>query len=151
MAKRALKVLNATVEAENVKELSNNNSKNMNMEFKHFETSLEKENEYPKLVRDNIPEVVGKLTGKEVKTRILEDDNEYSKFLMKKVEEEAHELATAEGKEHIAEEAADVMELIDAILEFNGLDIETVHKIQKDKAEKRGGFRKRILMLEKVL
>ncbi len=26
-------------------------------QFKHFETNLEKENEYPKLVRDNIPEV----------------------------------------------------------------------------------------------
>jgi predicted house-cleaning noncanonical NTP pyrophosphatase (MazG superfamily) len=69
---------------------------------------------------------------------------------MKKVEEEAHELATAEGKEHIAEEAADVMELIDAILEFNGLELEEVRKIQKEKSEKRGGFRKRILMLEKV-
>lgn len=118
--------------------------------FQHFETNLEKENEYPKLVRDNIPEVVGKLTGKEVKTRILEDDNEYSKFLMKKVEEEARELAAAEGKEHVAEEVADVLELIDAILEFNNLDAETVRKIQKEKASKRGGFRKRILMLEKV-
>ena len=121
-----------------------------NMEFKHFETSLEKENEYPKLVRDNIPEVVGKLTGKEVKTRILEDDKEYSKFLLKKVEEEAHELAMAEGKEHVAEEVADVLELIDAILEFYELDVETVQKIQKEKAQKRGGFKKRILMLEKV-
>ncbi|MFA6973416.1 MAG: nucleoside triphosphate pyrophosphohydrolase [Parcubacteria group bacterium] len=120
------------------------------MEFKHFETSLEKENEYPKLVRDNIPEVVGKLTGKEVKTRILENDEEYSKFLLKKVEEEAHELANAKSKEHIVEEAADVMELIDTILEFNGLDLETVRKVQKEKAEKRGGFKKRILMLEKV-
>ena len=120
------------------------------MEFKHFETSLEKENEYPKLVRDNIPEVVGKLTGKEVKTRILEDNEEYSKFLMKKVEEEASELASAEDKEHIVEEVADVLELIDAILEFNGVDMETVRKVQAEKAGKRGGFRKRILMLEKV-
>jgi len=120
------------------------------MEFKHFETSLEKENEYPKLVRDNIPEVVGKLTGKEVKTRILEDDKEYSKFLFKKVEEEAHELANAKDKEHIVEEMADVVELLDAILEFSGLDWETVKKVQKEKAEKRGGFKKRILMLERV-
>ena len=104
--------------------------------FQHFETNLEKENEYPKLVRDKIPEVVGKLTGKEVKTRILEDDNEYSKFLMKKVEEEARELAAAEGKEHVAEEVADVLELIDAILEFNKLDAETVRKIHKEKASK---------------
>jgi predicted house-cleaning noncanonical NTP pyrophosphatase (MazG superfamily) len=120
------------------------------MEFKHFETSLEKENEYPKLVRDNIPEVVGKLTGKEVKTRILEDNEEYVKFLMKKVEEEAHELASAKDKEHVVEEVADVLELIDAILEINGVDMETVRKIQLEKAGKRGGFKKRVLMLEKV-
>lgn len=121
-----------------------------NMRFKHFETNLEEENEYPKLVRDNIPEVVEKLTGKEVKTRILENDVEYAKFLSKKIKEEANELSAAEGKEHIAEEIADVLELVDAILEFNGLDMETVCKIQKEKAGKRGGFKKRILMLEKV-
>jgi predicted house-cleaning noncanonical NTP pyrophosphatase (MazG superfamily) len=44
------------------------------MNFKHFETDLKIENEYPKLVRDNIPEIVEKLKGKRVKTRILEDD-----------------------------------------------------------------------------
>jgi predicted house-cleaning noncanonical NTP pyrophosphatase (MazG superfamily) len=120
------------------------------MEFQHFKTSLEKEKEYPKLVRDKIPEVVGEITGKEVKTRILENDEEYIKFLMKKVEEEAHELANAEGKEHIIEEVADVLELIDAILEFNGVDMKTARKVQKEKAGKRGGFKKRILMLEKV-
>ena len=101
-------------------------------------------------MRDNIPEVVGKITGKEVKTRILEDDEEYAGFLMKKVEEEAHELAHAEGKEHVAEEIADLMELVEAIMDFNGLDRETIDKIRKEKAEKRGGFKKRILMLEKV-
>ncbi|EKE20779.1 MAG: hypothetical protein ACD_7C00489G0010 [uncultured bacterium] len=120
------------------------------MSFKHFETNLDKENEYPKLVRDKIPEVVKENSGKIIKTRILEDDEEYSQFLMKKVEEEAHELANAEDKEHVMEEVADVLELIDAILEFNGADLETVRKVQKEKAEKRGGFKKRLLMLEKV-
>jgi predicted house-cleaning noncanonical NTP pyrophosphatase (MazG superfamily) len=120
------------------------------MEYKHFETSLEKENEYPKLVRDNIPEIVGKIKGREVKTRILEDDEGYLKFLLKKVEEEAHELANAKDKEHIIEEMADVMELIDTILAFNGLDMETVRSVQRKKAEERGSFKKRILMLEKV-
>ncbi|HCU70170.1 MAG TPA: hypothetical protein DIC35_00260 [Candidatus Moranbacteria bacterium] len=51
---------------------------------------------------------------------------------MKKVEEEAHELANADSKEHVAEEVADVMELIGAILDFNGLDWETIGKIQKE-------------------
>lgn len=50
------------------------------MKFKHTEINLKKENKYPKLVRDNILEVVKNLTGKEVRTRILEDDGEYSDF-----------------------------------------------------------------------
>ncbi|MFA6160495.1 MAG: nucleoside triphosphate pyrophosphohydrolase [Parcubacteria group bacterium] len=120
------------------------------MNFKHFKTNLKKENEYPKLVRDNIPEIVEKLKGKEVKTRILENDEEYSKFLLHKVEEEANELANTTDKEHLIEEISDVKELLDTILEFNKLDWETVKKVQKEKAEKRGGFGKRILMLEKV-
>ncbi|EKE16419.1 MAG: hypothetical protein ACD_11C00017G0009 [uncultured bacterium] len=119
------------------------------MEFKHFETSLEKENEYPKLVRDKIPEIVEGRTGEKVKMRIMEDE-EYRKYLSKKIEEEAHELANAEGIEHITKELADVMELIDTILEINGLDLETVRKVQKAKAEIRGGFKGKILMLEKV-
>lgn len=120
------------------------------MEFKHFETNLERENEYPKLVRDNIIEIVEKRTGKKTKSRILEKDEEYLEFLLKKVEEEAHELANAKGKEHLAEEISDVKELLDTILEFNGLAWEMIKKVQQEKAEERGGFRKRILMLEKV-
>lgn len=120
------------------------------MKFKHFETNLEKENEYPKLVRDNIPEIAAKRTGKKVKTKILKKREEYLKFLLKKIEEEAHELANAEDKEHIAEESADVKELLDTILEFFELDWETIEKVQKEKAIKNGGFKKRILMLEKI-
>jgi predicted house-cleaning noncanonical NTP pyrophosphatase (MazG superfamily) len=78
------------------------------------------------------------------------EDGEYRKFLLKKVEEEAHELANAEDKEHITEELADIMELIDTILEINELDLEAIRKVQKAKAEIRGGFRGKILMLEKV-
>jgi predicted house-cleaning noncanonical NTP pyrophosphatase (MazG superfamily) len=120
------------------------------MNFKHFETDLKKENEYPKLVRDNIPEIVEKLTGKKVKTKILEDGGEYLQFLLHKVEEEANELANANDKEHLIEEISDVVELLDAILAFSKLDWETVKKVQKEKAQKRGGFKKRILMLERV-
>lgn len=78
------------------------------------------------------------------------EDEEYRKFLLKKIEEEAHELANAEDKEHITEELADIMELIDTILETNGLTLEEVRKVQKSKAEIRGGFKCKILMLEKV-
>ncbi|MDP1884164.1 MAG: nucleoside triphosphate pyrophosphohydrolase [Candidatus Moranbacteria bacterium] len=120
------------------------------MELQHFETNLAKEKIYPKLVRDNIPQIVGQKTGKEVKTRILADDQEYLEFLLKKVEEEAYELAHAEGREHLAEEAADILELLDSLLDLNGLTWEEITEIKRAKAEKNGGFKKRILMLEKV-
>ena len=119
------------------------------MNYKHFITNLDKENEYPKLVRDRIPEIIKNRTGQDAETRIMEDE-EYLNFLMRKVEEEANELANAEDKEHVVEEVADVLELIDTILEFNGLNMETVRKVQVEKAEKNGGFKKKILMLRKV-
>jgi len=119
------------------------------MDYKHFITSLDKENEYPKLVRDRIPEIIKTRTGQDAKTRIMEND-EYLNFLMRKVEEEANELANAENKEHVIEEIADVLELIESILEFYDVDMETVLKVKREKADKRGGFKKRILMLEKV-
>ncbi len=120
------------------------------MKFKHFETSLDKEREYPKLVRDGIPEIVKADKGIDAKIRVLEDDEEYLAYLLKKVEEEADELTNAESKEHIVEEMADVLEVMDAILKFNDIDIEIVKKVQIEKVEKRGGFEKRLLMLEEV-
>ncbi len=120
------------------------------MKFEHFESNLERENEYPKLVRDNIIEIVEQRTGKKTKSRILENDEEFLKFLLKKIEEESNELANTKDREHLAEETADIKEILDTILELNGLDWETIDKIQKEKAEKRGGFKKRVLMLEKV-
>jgi len=120
------------------------------MEFKHIESSLEKKKEYPKLIRDEIPEIIKANNGIEIKTQTLEDDAEYLKFLLKKVTEEAHELANAESKEHLIEEIADVMEVIDTILDVNKVDRETVKKAQEEKRNKRGGFKKRLLMLEKA-
>lgn len=120
------------------------------MEEQHFGVNQITENKYPKLVRDNIPEIVEKISGKKVKTRVLKDDLEYLGYLLQKVEEEASELANAEGRDHQIEEIADVMELLDTLIEFNGLDWEQVRKVQEEKRMRRGGFEKRILMLEKV-
>ena len=120
------------------------------MKYKHTETKLPIEDQYPKLVRDKIPEIVEEKTGKEVKTRIMEKNEEYREYLLRKVVEEASELEKAESKEHRAEEIADILELIDTILGLDDLDLETIYKIQTRKREERGGFKKRILMLEGV-
>ncbi len=67
------------------------------MVFDHFETNLKKENDYPKLVRDKIPEIIENNENKKVKTRILEDDREYLDFLFKKLKR-ANELANTKMK-----------------------------------------------------
>jgi len=120
------------------------------MVFDHFETNLKKENDYPKLVRDKIPEIIENNENKKVKTRILEDDREYLDFLFKKIEEEANELANTKNEKHLMEELSDVMEIIDEILKVSKLDLEKIREVQRVKNLERGGFKKRILMLEKI-
>ena len=120
------------------------------MESQHFGMNQKKENEYPKLVRDNIPEIVEELTGKKTPIRILEDDMEYLGYLLQKIEEEASELANAEGRDHQTQEIADVLEVLEALVDLNELDWDEIREIQREKRQQRGGFEKRILMLEKV-
>lgn len=118
------------------------------MKFEHTETDLPTENQYPKLVRDKIPEIIKINDGVDVPTRILSDD-EYLAYLLKKVQEEAEELAEATTDSNVVEEIADVYEVIDAILALKGIERSEVIKVQDEKREKRGGFIRRILMLDK--
>jgi len=119
----------------------------MSMNYQHTTTNLPEENEYPKLIRDLIPEVVKQADGVEVKTRVL-DDAEYEQFLRQKVVEEATELQYADTDHNLAEEIADVRELLDTIEKLKGISTEQMKSIQAEKRQKRGGFEKRLLMLE---
>lgn len=118
------------------------------MSFTHTETDLPAENEFPKLVRDRIPELVEENEGVAALTRTLADDGEFETYLRQKIREEAAELAAAETDEHTIEEMADLEELVDELLALKGLDRTQVTDAQNQKREKRGGFAKRILMLE---
>ena len=120
------------------------------MTYTHTETNLQAENEYPKLVRDKIPEIVLEKEGQNVPTRIMTDDTEYEGYLRRKIIEEATELAEAKTDEHTIEEMADVEELIDALLALKNLNRSQVAAAQQAKQVHRGGFAKRILMLEGV-
>lgn len=101
---------------------------------------------YNKLVRDRIPEIIEK-TGKTCTTRML-DEKEYIEEMCKKTGEELTEYVEAETQEHKVEELADLLELISALAQHEGVTLEDVEKVRKEKVEKRGGFGERIFLIE---
>jgi predicted house-cleaning noncanonical NTP pyrophosphatase (MazG superfamily) len=118
---------------------------NQRMKYEHTITDLPAENEYPKLIRDRIPEII-LAGGREVETRILDED-EFLHFLLKKAVEEAQELQHATSDSNIVEEIADVREVLNTILELKGVSPEQIQAVQDEKRQKRGGFKSRLLML----
>lgn len=102
---------------------------------------------YNKLVRDNIPEII-KSNGEIPITRVLSLE-EYKKELEKKLLEEYNEVIEATGIEQL-EELADMLEVINALANLNGKNIEDIIEIAKDKSHKRGAFKDKIY-LEKVI
>jgi len=99
-----------------------------------------------KLVRDRIPEIIEK-TGKNFSTKILAHD-EYIQELKKKSNEELDEYMNAGNDEDALEELADLLEIIHALSECHGATFDRLEEIRKEKAEKRGGFKERIYLLE---
>ena len=97
---------------------------------------------YNKLVRDRIPEII-EADGKSCTTRTLSDE-EYLQFVDAKLDEELAEY----HKDGSIEELADLLEVIRAAAAARGSSIEDVEAIRARKAEKRGGFEKRIFLIE---
>lgn len=96
--------------------------------------------EYDKLVRDKIPEII-ELSGK--KSIVEEMDNEtYLAYLDKKLNEE---LAEYQADKSIGE-LADLLEVMYAVAVARGYSIEELEQVRKEKAEKRGGFAKKLLL-----
>ena len=93
-----------------------------------------------KLVRDRIPEIIRKKGGRPV-THIAKKD-EYWRKLKEKLEEEIEEFA----EDPTEEELGDILEVIDAIIDFRKIDRAKLKKIKSDKAKKRGKFTKRIIL-----
>lgn len=103
---------------------------------------------YDKLVRDNIPEII-KNNGEEPICRVLSDE-EYWQYLLKKDNEELVEVREAISLTERKKELADKLELIRAMAEFNGFTLDEIIQEADKKANKNGGFQKRLL-LEKVI
>lgn len=97
---------------------------------------------YNKLVRDRIPEII-QSKGGSCTTRIL-SEQEYVQMLDKKLGEELAEYLDS----HDPEELADLLEVIYACGAQLGYSPADLERIRADKALKRGGFAKKILLIE---
>ncbi len=97
---------------------------------------------YHKLVRDRIPEIIEQAGQTCVYSILPEED--YLRMLDEKLNEELAEYQESKS----LEELADLLEVIRAVAAARGSSFEQVESIRQDKAEKRGGFTKRILLLE---
>lgn len=99
---------------------------------------------YNKLVRDKIPEII-ESAGKACTTEILSDE-EYLKMLDAKLDEECAEYQADKS----IEELADIMEVVYAIAKARGCSSEMLESVRKEKAEKRGGFEKKIFLKDVI-
>ena len=97
---------------------------------------------YDKLVRDRIPEII-ESDGKKCTTEIV-DDKKALEYLYTKLKEETNELLEDKN----IDEAADVMEVVFAIAEKYGYSEDELLKHREDKKNKRGGFKKNIILKE---
>ena len=99
---------------------------------------------YNKLVRDRIPEII-KSSGRTWVTESLSDED-YLRMLDAKLDEE---LAEYHADQNI-EELADLMEVIRACAVARGYTVEELERVRAEKATKRGGFERKILLKEVI-
>lgn len=97
---------------------------------------------YDKLVRDKIPEIIRQ----KGKTPVIHtaNDQEYWQKLKGKLAEEINEFL----KSSTEEELADILEVLNAIIEFKKMDKEKLELLRKRKVKQRGGFKYKIILEE---
>ncbi|WP_029099846.1 nucleoside triphosphate pyrophosphohydrolase [Brevibacillus thermoruber] len=101
---------------------------------------------YNKLIRDRIPEIIA-ATGKRYTTSVLSDD-EYLVKLREKCQEELNEYNTAQSDQECLEELADLLEVVYALARVHGASPRDLEEIRRSKAEKRGGFERKVFLHE---
>lgn len=97
---------------------------------------------YYKLVRDRIPEII-EADGKTCICKTLSDED-YLHLLDEKLNEELAEYQESKS----LEELADLLEVMRAVVKARGWSLEDLERVRAEKAAKRGGFEKKILLKE---
>lgn len=104
-----------------------------------------KHTKHNKLVRDKIPEILEK-EGQQPLVRYL-NETDFWAALTQKLEEEILELKEASEPHHITEELADILEVIYALAQANGISPEELERQRRTKKSVKGGFEKRVFLI----
>lgn len=96
-----------------------------------------------KLVRDKIPEIIAKDTGKSVNVKILSDE-EYKYALYRKLDEEVKEFYQSGD----VEELVDIVEVVLALVELQGVNHFQFQEMEHRKLMTNGGFSRRFFLVE---
>ncbi len=99
---------------------------------------------YNKLIRDRIPEIIESSGKKAIVEKIKGE--ELLNLLNKKLFEELKEYEES-GE---VEELADLVEVVQAILDYKKISIEDFNRIREKKNESRGAFKEGLLLVEVV-
>jgi predicted house-cleaning noncanonical NTP pyrophosphatase (MazG superfamily) len=92
-------------------------------------------------VRDKIPEII-RSKGAQPTVRTASED-ELDLLMRTKIVEEAEELLSS-GE---TEEIADILEVIDALIQLRGLDCSKLDQLRAKKNQARGGFKRGYVLL----
>lgn len=99
---------------------------------------------YDKLVRDLIPDII-RADGKDCTVEELSEE-EYLRLLDAKLNEELSEYQESKS----LEELADLLEVMRAVVTARGWSWEELERVRREKATKRGGFERRLLLREVI-
>ena len=97
---------------------------------------------YHKLVRDRIPEIIE--ADKKICICETLSNADYISLLVQKLNEELAEYQESKS----LEELADLLEVMQAVVKARGWTLEELEQVRSNKAAKRGGFEKKILLKE---
>ncbi len=96
---------------------------------------------YNKLVRDNIPDMI-KAKHENCEVRHITDVQELQQELFKKIKEEAQSLSMTRTKEEFLDEYADLMVVLDTILEQLEVSRDEVKVVRQKNIMRKGAYRK---------